>query len=124
MEITLEGVVLLAGTTRTLLPTAVTAAVFSFEEIKNFLNMWDESTWEKTEAPASGFILALSIDGITLGDRVFPDLRNRSIKMLVTEMPDRLIAVGSAFGDRGWIAGLKLGGQLKQIETAPVVGVP
>jgi CHAT domain-containing protein len=124
-EITSDGVILLAGTTRTFLPTAVTATKFSLEEIKNFVDMWDESTWEKTELRGIGFILALSKDGIILGDRVFPDLRNRSFHaVLVTEKPDRLIAVGSAFGDRGWIAGLRLGGQLKRTAGAPVVGVP
>jgi hypothetical protein len=126
LEITSDGVVLLAGTTRTFLPTAVTVATKSLEELKNYKihDMWDESTWEETEDHGVGFILALRKDGTILGDRVFPDLRNRSISMLATETSGRLIAVGSAFGDHGWIAGLKLGDQLKQTEAAPIVGVP
>jgi hypothetical protein len=126
LEITSDGVVLLAGTIRTFLPTAVTANVLSLEELKNYKisDVWDESAWEKSEGHGNGFILALGKDGRILGDRVFPDLRNRSISKVATETSDRLIVVGSAFGDHGWIAGLRLGGQFKRTEATPVVGVP
>jgi CHAT domain-containing protein len=113
-EITSDDVVLLAGTTRIFLPTALTVALKSLEEVTKVSDFWDESAWEKTEDRGVGFILALRIDGKVLGDRVFPDLRNRSIKMIAIENSDRLIAVGSAFGDHGWIAGLRLGDQLKR----------
>jgi hypothetical protein len=62
LEITSDGVVLLAGVTRTFLPTAVTVANMSLEELKNYKipDMWDESTWEKVEDHGIGFILALA----------------------------------------------------------------
>jgi CHAT domain-containing protein len=60
LKITSNGVVLLAGTTRTFLPTAPTVAVMSPEELKNykFTDAWDDSFWEQTESHGIGFILA------------------------------------------------------------------
>jgi hypothetical protein len=118
LAFTSDGFVLLAGATRTFLPTALTVAVMSFEQLKapdqsKAPDPWDESFWEKnTEEQRSAFVLALRKDGTVLGDRVFLDLRNRSISTLATETPDRLIAVGSAFGDRGWVVGLRLGNKV------------
>ena len=121
-EITSDGIVLLAGRTHTFLPTALTVAIMSLEQLKNYKggDPWDESFWEKTERHAIAFVLALSKDGVVLGDRVFPDLRSRSISALALENSDRFIAVGSAFGDRGWIVGLRLGDGLKKALPIPM----
>jgi hypothetical protein len=121
-EITSDGIVLLAGRTHTFLPTVLTVAIMSLEQLRNYKggDPWDESFWEKTEQHAIAFVLALSKDGVVLGDRVFPDLRSRSISTLALENSDRFIAVGSAFGDRGWIVGLRLGDGLKKTLPIPM----
>jgi CHAT domain-containing protein len=117
MEITTQGAVLLAGAIRTFLPTALTVAVMTPEQLKKYnekiFDFWDESIWETTEQRGSAFVLALGMDGAVLGDRVFSDLRDRSISTLVDEGSDHFIAVGSAMGDHGWAAGIRFGDQLK-----------
>jgi CHAT domain-containing protein len=118
LEVTSDGIILLAGVTVTFLPTASTLAVRSAEEIiKSSFDFTDESIWEKTEQRGIAFVVALSKDGQVLGDRVFPDLRYRTISTLAVERSGRLMAVGGAFGGRGWVAELRLGGRLGQ--TAP-----
>ena len=120
LQIIKGRIVLLAGTTRTFLPTALTVEVKSLEQLKNYkVDPWDVSSWEKSEDNPAAFVLVLNRDGAVLADRVFPDLLNRSISMLAIRASDRLIAVGSAFGDRGWIVGLRLGDQLMQAARAP-----
>jgi CHAT domain-containing protein len=125
-EITSDGTVLLAGVTRTFLPTALTVAIMTLDQLKDYKihDMWDESIWETTEEQRIAFVLALGKDGAVLGDRVFLDLRNRSISTLASEPSGRFIAVGSAFGDRGWVAGLRLGDHLKQKMDARPNAVP
>jgi hypothetical protein len=126
------GIVLLAGTTHTFLPTELTIETNkSLDQLKDYLEQlkdykvdpWDDSIWEKTEDYAAAFVLALNKDGAVLADRVFPDLRDRGISMLAIRAPDRLIAVGNAFGGRGWIVGLRLGDQLMQA-AGPLSGSP
>jgi CHAT domain-containing protein len=120
LQIIKGGIVLLAGTIRIFLPTALTVEVKSLEQLKNYkVDPWDVSSWEKSEDNPAAFVLVLNRDGAVLADRVFLDLRNRSISMLAIRAADRLIAVGSAFGDRGWIVGLRLGDQLMQAARAP-----
>ena len=119
-EIASNGIVLLAGMTHTFLPTALTVAIMSPEQLKNYkVDIWDDALWEKTEQQTVAFVLALSADGAALGDRVFPDLRGRSISALAAETSNRFIAVGGAFGDRGWVAGLRLGDHLRQATPLP-----
>jgi CHAT domain len=121
LEITSDGTVLLGGVTRTFLPTALTVAIMTLEQLNDdkIHNIWEESFWETTEQHAAAFVLALSKDGTVLGDRVFPDLRSRNISTLAAESSDRFLAVGGAFGDRGWAAGLKLGSHLRQAVPLP-----
>jgi hypothetical protein len=42
-----------------------------------------------------------------LGDRVFPDLRNRSINRIVASGPRQIVGAGAALGDRGWMVVLE-----------------
>jgi hypothetical protein len=109
IKVTTAGVVILVGTTRPL-PATLTGTTMNLEQLKSHEG-WDESNWETIEQHGKAFVLAISKDGTVLGDRVFTDLR--TISALAGETPQRSIAVGTAFGDRGWAAGLKLGDQLK-----------
>jgi CHAT domain-containing protein len=103
---TKDGFVLV-GTTLTFLPTALTREVLNIEEFAKS-NLWDESIWERGEEHRSAFVLVLGKDGAVVGDRVFPDVRNRSISNVVADKSGRFIAVGSAFGDRGWAIAFSL----------------
>jgi CHAT domain-containing protein/tetratricopeptide (TPR) repeat protein len=109
-----NGIILLSGIVRTFLPTALMATTMSIEELRNYkgVDPWSESFWDSGEKRGAAFVLALDSHGSVLGDRVFADPRDRSIRALVHETSDRWLAVGSAFGDRGWIAELRVSGQV------------
>jgi hypothetical protein len=104
MVVESDGVFLLAGTTRIFIPSAVTMKIVSAGQIFNWN---DEFYWENSESRGAAFVLALRKDGSVLGDRVFTDLRARGISALITNPAGALVA-GNAFGDRGWIAGLRI----------------
>jgi hypothetical protein len=94
----------LVGVIRTFLPTALTRETMSVQAI----DPWDDSFLEKLDERASAFILVLAKDGAALSDRVFPDTRNRSMSNVVSEPSGRFVAVGSAFGDHGWVMSFNL----------------
>jgi hypothetical protein len=102
-EVTAEHFVL-GGTVRVFLPTAVTRQMLNLEELKSFRggNPLDDAFWEIGEERGSAFVLAIRRDGTIFGDRVFSDLRNRSIASIIAMGANRFVSVGGAFGDRGW----------------------
>jgi hypothetical protein len=73
------------------------------ETITGSPNAW----WEKHQERASAFVLIIGKDGAILGDRVFIDMSSRSLLGVVAQASDRFIAVGNAFGDRGWVLAFK-----------------
>ena len=65
-------------------------------------NPLDPAFWERGEEPPNAFVFVGGADGIVLGDRVFPDLLNRSINRVVASGSNDIVGVGAALGDRGW----------------------
>lgn len=98
------------GSSQTFLPTALTTKILSLKELKTYQapDVWSESFWEKNEQVGNGLILVLRKDGAVVADRIFPDLENRSISNVAAMGRDHFIAVGSAFGDRGWVVAFSL----------------
>jgi hypothetical protein len=113
--ITPEHFVLVGGI-RTFLPTAVTRETVSFEKIIE-QNPWDDSFWEKSEDHENAFVLIIKKDGTQLADLVLPDLRNRSIVSVASTTPNHFTAVGSAFGDRGWVVAFSLRKPVRNFRT-------
>ena len=97
----------LVGGVRTFLPTALTRETISFEKIIE-QNVWADSFWERSEDHENATVLVIRKDGTLLADRVFPDLLNRSISDVVEITDNSFLAVGSAFGDRGWVISFSL----------------
>jgi hypothetical protein len=110
LEITKDGSILLVGTVSTFLPTSLTVDVPSIEQLKSYKvsDLWNESFWEKTEQQGNAFALVVSRSGTVLGDRIFPDLINRSISSVSARPNNQFIAVGGAFGQRGWVASVRV----------------
>ena len=75
-EITSDGIVLLAGVTRTFLPTALTVAIMTLEQLKDYKihDIWDESIWETTEQHGIAFVLALKQRWCSAGRSGIPGL--------------------------------------------------
>ena len=67
-----------------------------------------DAWWEKHQEHASAFVLIIGKDGAILGDRVFIDMSSRSLSSVVAQTSDRFIAVGQAFGDRGWVLAFRV----------------
>ena len=101
---------LLVGGVQIFLPTALQNKTITLEELKQYTapNVWDDSFWEKNAAHSGAFVIALRKDGTLVADRVFPDLRYRSISNVAQMAPNHFLAVGNAFGDRGWIFAFSL----------------
>jgi CHAT domain-containing protein len=101
----------LVGRTRTFLPTALTVQIKGLDEIKTALSdPRDETIWEMGEDNFSAFVLVVGKDGSVVGDRVFADLRSRSLSNVAIQAPNRFVAVGGAFGNRAWVIAFALGG--------------
>jgi hypothetical protein len=88
----------------------------SLEELTNndfkVSDVWGAAFLEQSEEHAIGLVLVVNVDGVVLADRIFPDLRNRIISSVAAKDTRHFVAVGSAFGDRGWIVALRLADKL------------
>jgi CHAT domain-containing protein len=109
LEVSSAGFVLV-GSVKAFMPTSLTRLIRPTEELGD---VWSESLWEKNEDRSSGFIIAIDKNGNVLGDRVFPDTRNRSISKIVASDPDRFVGVGNALGGRGWFFAFRLRHHMK-----------
>ena len=98
----LDDSFVMSGTVRVQLPTSLLRDVESFAQILGHDPM-DPAFWESGEERPNGFVLFVTPDGAILGDRVFPDLLNRSIRGIVASGPRQIVGVGAALGDRGWM---------------------
>jgi CHAT domain-containing protein len=92
---------LMVGKISIFLPTSLIRKTISPQQLNEM--MWDDSIWEISEDRINAFVLVVGKDGNVLTDRVFHDVRNRSISRVAKQASDRFIAVGGALGDRGWI---------------------
>jgi hypothetical protein len=68
---------------------------------------WERWAWERADERPNAFVLIGSSDGTVLGDRVFPDLLDRSIISVVASGPRQIVGVGGSLGDRGWMVVLE-----------------
>jgi hypothetical protein len=111
MKITPAGMFLLGGLTEIFLPTALTFALAPTSQFgSSQFDPWSESAWE-IEWRAAAFVLVLNRNGVVLGDKVISDPRGRSVSTLLPWSNGQYAAFGSAFGDRGWVAGIDLARQ-------------
>jgi hypothetical protein len=103
--------ILLGGIVRTFLPTSLKPTIMSMDELRNVKvgDPWSESYWVNSEQRNAAFVLELDKQGFALRDRVFADSINRDITTLVPNAKGDYVAFGGAFGNRGWVAGLRLG---------------
>ena len=92
---------LLSGSVRVQLPTSLLREVIPFGQITR-ANPFDPAFWESGEERPNAFVLVGGADGKVIGDRVFPDLRNRCITRVVAGGAREIVGVGAALGDRGW----------------------
>jgi hypothetical protein len=99
----LQNLLIVTGSVRVQLPTTLLRAIIPVGKI----SAGDPVFWEQGEERSNGFILADTLDGTPVADRVFPDLLNRSINRIVATEPDKILGVGAALGDRGWIVELE-----------------
>jgi CHAT domain-containing protein len=108
MKATAEGTFLLGGLTGIFLPTAPTFALAPTSQPGSpQFDPWSESAWE-IEWRAAAFVLVLNRNGVVLGDKVILDARGRSVSTLLPGSEGQYVAFGSAFGDRGWVAGIRI----------------
>jgi CHAT domain-containing protein len=94
----------LSGSVRVQLPTTLLREVIPLSQLTS---PFDPAFWERGEEPPNAFILIGSADGAVTGDRVFPDLLNRSVNRIVASGPREVVGVGAALGDRGWVVVLE-----------------
>jgi hypothetical protein len=92
---------LLSGSVRVQLPTSLLREVIPFGQITR-ANPFDPAFWESGEERPNAFVLVGRADGKVIGDRVFPDLLNRSISGVIARGAREIVGVGAALGDRGW----------------------
>ncbi len=96
-----EGVLVLAGSVRVQLPSTLLREVIPLDQIVRQSPL-DPAFWERGEEPPNAFVFVGGADGTVIGDRVFPDLLNRSINRVVASGSKDIVGVGAALGDRGW----------------------
>ena len=92
----------LSGSVLVQLPSTLLREVIPLDQLTH-PDPFDPAFWERGEEPPNAFVLIGSADGTVLGDRVFPDLLNRSINRVVASGPRQIVGVGAALGDRGWM---------------------
>jgi hypothetical protein len=95
----LESSFVLSGSVRVQLPATLLREVIPLDQLTS---PFDPAFWERGEETPNAFVLVGGTDGTILGDRVFPDLLNRSINRVVASTPKQIVGVGAALGDRGW----------------------
>jgi hypothetical protein len=100
----IENSFVLSGSVRVQLPTTMLREVIPLDQLTS---PFDPAFWERGEEPPNAFVLIGGRDGTVLGDRVFPDLLNRSINRIVPDGPRQIVGVGAALGDRGWMVVLE-----------------
>jgi hypothetical protein len=105
----------LVGALFTFLPSALANETMSLDQLKNFKipDLWDESIWDKADSIGNAAVIAVGRDGRKQADRIFPDIRNRSLSAIAMRDRNHFVAVGSALGDLGWTVGITLGNQLQ-----------
>jgi hypothetical protein len=101
---------LLVGTLYSFLPSALVSETMSPDQ--PMVQALDP-IWDKAESIGNAAVIVIGRDGQKQADRVFPDIRNRSLSAVAMRDPGHFIAAGSALGDRGWTVGLSLGDQLQ-----------
>jgi CHAT domain-containing protein len=102
----LQDMFLLSGSVRVQLPTALLREAIPFDQI-SLTDPFDPAFWERGEERPNAFVLVGRADGTVIGDRIFPDLRNRSINRIIVSGPRQVVGVGAALGDRGWVVVLE-----------------
>jgi hypothetical protein len=102
----------LVGMAQSFTPTAVTTKIMTLEQLRNYKppDPRDDSLWEQNEERSAAFILVLGRDGVPRADRVFVDLRARSLTRVVADSDQRFLAVGAALGAHGWLIDFIVGG--------------
>ena len=109
MQVTEKGQFLLGGRVMTFFPKNPIPLIDPASQPGTpQFDPWNEEFWEITELRNSGFLLLADKDGSLLGDKVFSDPRSRSISTVRTRDDDKALVFGSAFGDRGWLAEVRL----------------
>ena len=105
-----NGVLLLGGQVTIFLPSVLANKIPSMTELNNssVSNFWAQSFWDSLEGHPAALLIAITVDGELLADRVFPDQRGRNFTSLLVRAPNQVLGVGSAFGDRGWAAWMRL----------------
>jgi hypothetical protein len=105
----------LVGALFTFLPSALANETMSLDQLKNFKipDLWDESIWDKADSIGNAAVIAVGRDGRKQADRIFRDIRNRSLSAIAMRDRNHFVAVGSALGDLGWTVGITLGNQLQ-----------
>jgi CHAT domain-containing protein len=100
---------LLVGTLFTFLPSALANATMSLDQLRNYKvpELWDESIWDN-DSIGNAAVIVIGRDGQKRADRVFPDIRFRSLSTVAMRDPRHFVAVGSALGGLGWIVGIAL----------------
>ena len=113
-----NGVLVLGGEVSVFLPNTLANKIPSRADLDNSLvsNVWAESFWESGERHSAALLMAITVDGQLLADRVFPDQRGRGFSSLLVRAPDEVLGVGRAFGDRGWAALMRLGEPITKFE--------
>jgi CHAT domain-containing protein len=103
---------ILVGMAQSFAPTAVTTKIMTLEQLRNYkpADIWDDSIWDRNEERQAAFILVLGRDGVPRADRVFVDLRARSLTRVVADSDLRFLAAGAALGGRGWLIDFSVGG--------------
>ena len=114
----------LVGGIETSVPSTLVKETMTLEQLKNYQapDPLSQSFWEKAESHTSAIVLIVGRDGAILGNRVFPDVLNRRIASVIEESSDHFVAVGSAFGDRGWAIGFTLAMSLRKGAKTPSDG--
>jgi CHAT domain-containing protein len=103
---------ILVGMAQSFAPTAVTTKIMTLEQLRNYkpADIWDDSIWDRNEERQAAFILVLGRDGVPRADRMFVDLRARSLTRVVANSDHRFLAAGAALGGRGWLIDFSVGG--------------
>ena len=96
-----------AGSVQVQLPTTLLREVIPLGQLTSASPLDFPALLERFEERPNAFVLIGSSGDTVLGDRVFPDLHNRSINSVVASGPRQIVGVGGSLGDRGWMVVLE-----------------
>jgi CHAT domain-containing protein len=101
---------LLVGRLSTFLPSALANETMTLDQLKNYKvpDLLDGSFWDKSDSINNAAVIVVARDGQKMADKIFADIRNRSLSAVVMRDSSHFVAVGSALGDRGWTVGITL----------------